>query len=79
LITNQKFLLHDVNFDDIIKLLRFFGGFVGIQSFNEQIFTDLTVVELEERFELASKGVALADCPVLGQQCPFDCYSNGAY
>jgi hypothetical protein len=49
---------------------------MDIQSFNEQIFTDLTVVELEERFELASKGIALADCLVLGQQCPFNCYSN---
>jgi hypothetical protein len=48
---------------------------MDIQSCNNQIFTDLTIIELEERFELASKGGLLADCVVLGQQCPYDCLS----
>jgi hypothetical protein len=52
---------------------------MDIQSCNDQIFTDLTIVELEERFELASKGGVLAECPVLGQQCPFNCLSNSVY
>jgi hypothetical protein len=49
---------------------------VNIKSFNEMIYTDLSIHELESRLELTTKGGLLEACAVLGQQCPYDCTGN---